>query len=108
MTGFKRNHSMDAPRPIVDGRELNDIVLHGNTSVGKTAVMEYLLWMLKSDLKDGDHLNPSLLTEVQGESPRSQLWEELDRPLQTSQREQSDSPRANPDYDGEIVYCVNN
>jgi len=108
MTGFERNHSMDALRPIVKGRELNEIVLHNNASVGKTALTESFLWMLKSDLKDGDHMDPSLLTEGQGNSPRFQLWAELDRPLHTSQSEPAGSLHASTNYDVETVCSVNN
>lgn len=89
MTGFKRNRSifankdalsesyqpdeleerdeeiaqyMDALQPIVDGWEPNNIFLYGNTGVGKTAVTEYLLRMLESDVEVYDDVALSVLT----------------------------------------------
>lgn len=89
MTGFERNRSifankdalsesyqpeeieerdeeiaayMDALQPIVDGWEPNNIFLYGNTGVGKTAVTEYLLRMLETDIEAYDDVDLSVLS----------------------------------------------
>lgn len=53
---------MDALQPVVDGWEPNNIFLYGNTGVGKTAVTDYILSQLKSDVKNYDDINLSVIS----------------------------------------------
>ncbi len=53
---------MDALQPVVDGWEPNNIFIYGNTGVGKTAVTEYLLGVLKSDVAEYDDVDLSVIS----------------------------------------------
>ncbi len=52
---------MDALQPVVDGWEPNNIFLYGNTGVGKTAVTDYLLDVLKEDVEQYDDVDLSVI-----------------------------------------------
>jgi ORC complex protein Cdc6/Orc1 len=53
---------MDALQPIVNGWEPNNVFIYGNTGVGKTAVTEYLLDALQSDVNKYDDVELSVIT----------------------------------------------
>jgi cell division control protein 6 len=53
---------MDALQPVVDGWEPNNIFLYGNTGVGKTAVTDFLLEQLQSDVADYDDVELSVIS----------------------------------------------
>jgi len=53
---------MDALQPVIDGWEPNNIFLYGNTGVGKTAVTDYLLDRLQTDVDGYDDVNLSVLS----------------------------------------------
>ncbi|MFC6823516.1 orc1/cdc6 family replication initiation protein [Halopelagius fulvigenes] len=53
---------MDALQPVVDGWEPNNVFLYGNTGVGKTAVTEYLLKVLREDVEQYDDVNLHVLS----------------------------------------------
>ena len=48
---------MDALQPVIDGWEPNNVFLYGNTGVGKTAVTDYLLDQLQSDVEAYDDVD---------------------------------------------------
>lgn len=52
---------MDALQPVVDGWEPNNIFLYGNTGVGKTAVTDFLLDQLESDVEAYDDVDLSVI-----------------------------------------------
>jgi len=53
---------MDALQPVIDGWEPNNIFLYGNTGVGKTAVTEYLLNQLETDVQAYDDISLTIIT----------------------------------------------
>ena len=53
---------MDALQPVIDGWEPNNIFLYGNTGVGKTAVTDYLLNQLESDVQGYDDVNLTVIS----------------------------------------------
>src|SRR6056297_286771 len=53
---------MDALQPVIDGWEPNNIFLYGNTGVGKTAVTDFLLDQLQSDIEQYDDINFTVIT----------------------------------------------
>lgn len=53
---------MDALQPIVDGWEPNNIFLYGNTGVGKTAVTDFLLEQLQTDVAQYDDVDLSVIS----------------------------------------------
>lgn len=52
---------MHALQPIIDGWEPNNVFVYGNTGVGKTAVTEYLLGQLQSDVATYDDIDLSVI-----------------------------------------------
>lgn len=52
---------MNALQPVVDGWEPNNIFLYGNTGVGKTAVTEYILDVLRDDVEEYDDVDLSII-----------------------------------------------
>jgi len=53
---------MDALQPVIDGWEPNNIFLYGNTGVGKTAVTDYLLNQLESDVQGYDDVDLTVIS----------------------------------------------
>ena len=53
---------MNALQPIVDGWEPNNVFLYGNTGVGKTAVTDYLLDRLRTDVDRYEDVDLSVIT----------------------------------------------
>jgi len=53
---------MDALQPVIDGWEPNNIFLYGNTGVGKTAVTDYLLTQLESDVQGYDDVDLTVIS----------------------------------------------
>lgn len=52
---------MHALQPIIDGWEPNNVFVYGNTGVGKTAVTEFLLDQLQSDVAAYDDIDLSVV-----------------------------------------------
>jgi len=52
---------MHALQPIIDGWEPNNVFVYGNTGVGKTAVTEFLLDQLQSDVTAYDDIELSVI-----------------------------------------------
>jgi len=53
---------MHALQPIIDGWEPNNVFVYGNTGVGKTAVTEYLLDRLQTDVKAYEDVDLSVIS----------------------------------------------
>jgi len=53
---------MDALQPVIDGWEPNNIFVYGNTGVGKTAVTDYLMGMLREDVENYDDVDLSVIS----------------------------------------------